>query len=86
MPMRSLSANFFSFIHSFFGLLSQTEHLNFIVAASILMAETHGIKRNTDREYIRQVASKVEIIPFKPRSGQYSYLNVYLASHINTIR
>ena len=43
--------------------------MEFIVASSILFAETYKIEPNTDREYIKNVASSIDVPVFVPKSG-----------------
>uniref|UniRef100_A0A1X7VSA6 E1 ubiquitin-activating enzyme n=1 Tax=Amphimedon queenslandica TaxID=400682 RepID=A0A1X7VSA6_AMPQE len=44
-------------------------HLQFIVAGSILYAETYNIKSIKDKEEIRRMATAVVVPPFVPKSG-----------------
>ncbi|XP_019850641.1 PREDICTED: ubiquitin-like modifier-activating enzyme 1 isoform X3 [Amphimedon queenslandica] len=44
-------------------------HLQFIVAGSILYAETYNIKPVKDKEEIRRMATAVVVPPFVPKSG-----------------
>jgi len=48
-------------------------HLNFIVAASNLLAYMYYIDQNGDREYIKQVVSKIQVPKFQPKTGVKIY-------------
>ena len=43
-------------------------HLEYIVAASNLLAFNLGLQENRDRNYIKQVAQAIEVSPFAPKS------------------
>jgi ubiquitin-activating enzyme E1 len=48
-------------------------HLDFIVAASNLLAYMYYIDQNDDREYIKQVVSKIQVPKFQPKTGVKIY-------------
>lgn len=48
---------------------NETTHLDFVVSASVLFAETYCIEPNKDREYIKSVVEKIQVAEFKPKSG-----------------
>ncbi len=50
-------------------------HLDFIVAASNLLAYIYHIEQTTNRAYIAQEVSKIEVPPFEPKSGITIYEN-----------
>lgn len=50
-------------------------HLDFVVAASNLLAFMYFIEQNRDRNYIREQASKVQVEEFQPKAGVTIYEN-----------
>jgi ubiquitin-activating enzyme E1 len=52
-----------------------TLHMDFVVSASLLFAETYSIKTVDDRGYITGKAAAVEMAPFRPRTGVVIHTN-----------
>ncbi|XP_022080221.1 ubiquitin-like modifier-activating enzyme 1 [Acanthaster planci] len=48
---------------------SSPAHLDYILAAANLHAETYGLPQNRDMAYIRKVVESVKVPPFVPKSG-----------------
>lgn len=44
-------------------------HVDFVVSAALLFAETYGIQASDDRAFIADTAAKVSVAPFTPKSG-----------------
>ncbi|KAK9765192.1 E1 ubiquitin-activating protein [Basidiobolus ranarum] len=44
-------------------------HLDFVMTAANLRAYMFGLKGETDREVVRNIASKIEVPPFTPKQG-----------------
>jgi len=68
-------------------------HMDYVVAAANLMAEVYGIPKNTDRVYIAEVLTTVNVPKFEPKSGvkiavtdaEAQSLNEQAASDSNTV-
>ncbi len=56
--------------------VSNRTHLDFIVAASKLLAYMYFIDQTQDREYIKQEVSKIQIPKFEPKTGVKFYEDV----------
>lgn len=50
-------------------------HIDYVVAAANIKALMYGIEQNRDKDYISGIANKIEVAPFKPKSGVVIHVN-----------